>query len=31
MIEFSPLKRRKIEAKFSGGEITSDAEALLLR
>jgi len=31
MIEFSPLKRRKVEAEFSGGEITSDAGALLLR
>ena len=30
-IEFSPLKRRKVEAEFSGGEITSDAGALLLR
>ena len=31
MIEFSPLKRRKVEAEFSGGEITSDAGPLLLR
>jgi len=30
-IEFSSLKRRKVEAEFSGGEITSDAGALLLR
>ena len=26
-----PLKRRKVEAEFSGGEITSDGGALLLR
>ena len=31
MIEFSSLKRRTVEAEFSGGEITSDAGALLLR
>jgi len=31
MIEFLPLKRRKVEAEFSGGEITSDAGVLLLR
>jgi len=30
-IEFLPLKRKKIEAEFSGGDITSDAGALLLR
>ena len=30
-IEFSRLKRRKVEAEFSGGEITSDGGALLLR
>jgi hypothetical protein len=30
-IEFSSLKRRKVEAEFSGGEITSDGGALLLR
>jgi hypothetical protein len=30
-IEFSPLKRRKVIAEFSGGEITSDGGALLLR
>ena len=29
--EFSPLKGRKIEANFSGGDITSDAGALILR
>ena len=28
---FSPLKRRKIEVEFSGGDITTDAGALLLR
>jgi hypothetical protein len=31
MVEFSPLKRRKVEAEFSGGEITSDAGVVLLR
>lgn len=30
-IEFSDLKRRKIEADFSGGAITSDGGVLLLR
>jgi hypothetical protein len=30
-LKFSPLKRRKIEAEFSGGDITTDAGALLLR
>jgi hypothetical protein len=30
-VEFSSLKRRKVEAEFSGGEITSDGGALLLR
>ncbi|RZW40832.1 MAG: IS1380 family transposase [Flavobacteriaceae bacterium] len=30
-INFSPLKRRNIEADFSGGEITNDAGALVLR
>ena len=30
-IEFPSLKRRKVEAEFSGGEITSDGGALLLR
>jgi len=30
-IEFPPLKRRKIEAQFSGGAITSDGGVLLLR
>ena len=28
---FPPLKRRKIEAEFSGGDITSDGGVLLLR
>ena len=30
-IEFPPLKRRKIDAQFSGGAITSDGGVLLLR
>ncbi len=30
-IEFPPLNRRKIEAQFCGGEITSDGGVLLLR
>ena len=30
-IEFSPLKRRKIQAEYSSGDITSDGGALLLR
>ncbi len=30
-IEFSPLKRKKVLANFSGGSITSDAGLLLLR
>lgn len=30
-LEFPPLKRRKIQAEFSGGAITSDAGVLLLR
>ena len=30
-ISFPALKQRKIEAEFSGGEITSDGGALLLR
>lgn len=30
-IEFSPLGRKKVQADFSGGEITSDAGVLLLR
>lgn len=30
-LTFSPLKRRKIEADFSGGDLTSDAGLLLLR
>lgn len=30
-IEFPAFKRRKIEAQFSGGDITSDGGALLLR
>ena len=30
-LTFSPLTRRKIEADFSGGHITSDAGLLLLR
>lgn len=28
---FSPLKRRKIETEFTGGDITSDASVLLFR
>ena len=31
LIEFSPLKRHRIQAGFTGGEITSDGGALLLR
>ncbi|MEJ1338231.1 MAG: transposase [Candidatus Sedimenticola sp. (ex Thyasira tokunagai)] len=31
ILEFPALKRRKVQAKFSGGEITSDGGALLLR
>ena len=31
LINFPPLKRRKIEANFSGGDVTSDGGALLLR
>jgi len=30
-IEFPSLKRQKVEAEFSGGEITSAGGALLLR
>ncbi len=30
-LSFSPIKRRQVEADFSGGDITSDAGALLLR
>ena len=30
-LEFPPLKRRKIEAEFSGGDVTSDGGVLLLR
>ena len=29
--DFPPLKRRKIQAEFSGGDITSDGGVLLLR
>ena len=29
--DFPPVKRRRIEAKFSGGDITSDGGLLLLR
>ena len=29
--EFPALKRRKVEAEFSGGDITSDGGVLLLR
>jgi hypothetical protein len=29
--EFPDLKRRKVQAEFSGGEITSDGGVLLLR
>lgn len=28
---FPPLHGRKIEAKFSGGDVTSDGDVLLLR
>lgn len=31
IVEFPALNRKKIEASFSGGDITSDAGALLLR
>jgi len=30
-IEFSRLKRRKIQADFNGGKLTSDGGAVLLR
>ena len=30
-LQFPPLKRRKIQAEFSGGDITSDAGVMLLR
>ena len=30
-IEFSRLKRKKVQADFNGGRITSDGGALLLR
>ncbi len=30
-IEFPSLKRRKIEAEFSGGDVSSDGDVLLLR
>lgn len=30
-LEFPPLKRHKVEAEFSGGDITSDGGVLLLR
>jgi len=30
-IEFPPLKRRQVQAEFSGGDVTSDGGALLLR
>ena len=29
--DFPPVKRRRIEARFSGGDITSDGGLLLLR
>ena len=29
--EFPPVKRRKVEATFSGGEISSDGGVVLLR
>lgn len=29
--DFPPVKRRKIEASFDGGDITSDGGVLLLR
>ena len=29
--DFPPVKRRRVEAEFSGGEVTSDAGVLLLR
>jgi len=31
IFEFPPLKKRKIEAEFSGGSITSDAGGIFLR
>lgn len=31
ILEFPPLKRRKIQAEFSGGDISSDGGVLLLR
>jgi len=31
ILQFPPLKRRKIEAEFSGGSITSDAGGIFLR
>ena len=31
VLEFPPLKRRKIQAEFTGGDITSDGGVLLLR
>jgi hypothetical protein len=31
VFDFPVLKRRKVQAEFSGGEITSDGGALLLR
>ena len=30
-VEFPPLKRRKVEAEFTGGDVTSDGGVLLLR
>jgi len=30
-LEFPPLKRHKVEAEFSGGDVTSDGGVLLLR
>ncbi|WXG52737.1 MAG: transposase [Candidatus Sedimenticola sp. (ex Thyasira tokunagai)] len=31
VLEFPVLKRRKVQAEFSGGDITSDGGVLLLR
>ena len=29
--EFPPVKRRRVQAQFSGGEVTSDGGVMLLR
>lgn len=31
VLEFGRIQRRKVEAEFSGGEITSDGGVLLMR